>query len=130
LIRDPHHKRRLIANSLLACALLACAALFLDPPGLASFWPACPIHQLLGIECPGCGTTRALAALLHGHLHQAMQLNALFTLLLPMGVAGAFQTYRRASQPGDFRWPQPPNAAIYSAVIASVVFTVARNVVH
>lgn len=28
----------------------------------------CLVHSLLGIYCPGCGGTRAIFALLHGHL--------------------------------------------------------------
>jgi hypothetical protein len=130
LIREPHSKRRLIANVLLAGAILVCTALFIDPPGYANFWPACPIHQLLGFECPGCGSTRALAALLHGHLRDAMRLNALFTLLLPLGIVAAIRTYRRAIRPGAFHWPQPSRAAIYSAVAASFIFTIARNIVR
>jgi hypothetical protein len=130
LIRESHQRRKLIANALVVGILLICAALLLDPPGLASFWPACPIHQFLGIECPGCGATRALAALLHGHLREALRLNALFTLLLPIAIAGAVQSYRRAIRPGSFRWPQPSDAAIYSAVAVSLVFTIARNVIR
>jgi cell shape-determining protein MreD len=112
----------------LAGALLACVALIFAPPGEASFWPPCPIHQTFGIQCPGCGATRALAALMHGHLLQAMRLNALFVILLPFGLVGAVQTYRRAIGPSSFRWPHVSNAALCGAVIVSAVFTIARNV--
>ena len=94
-----------------------------------SFYPICPIHQLFGIECPGCGATRALAALLHGHLLEALRLNALFVLLLPAVLAGVAESYRRALRPGAFRWPQPPAPALYATLGAAVVFTIARNVV-
>jgi hypothetical protein len=130
LIREVHESRRLVANALVIGALVTCITLFAHPPDPAGFWPVCPIHQLLGIECPGCGATRALAALLHGRVLQALQLNALFVLLLPFGMAVAIQTYRRAIRPGSFRWPDPPISAIYSAVAASVAFTIARNVAH
>lgn len=32
----------------------------------------CPFDYLLGIYCPGCGGTRAVTALAHGHLLQAV----------------------------------------------------------
>ena len=120
-------RRRCLAGALLAAAFLACAALLIYPPTQTSFYPACPIHQYLGIDCPGCGATRALAALLHGHLREALRLNALFVLLLPSALAGAAESLRRALRPGRFRWPQPPAPAIYATVVAAVIFTIARN---
>jgi hypothetical protein len=112
---------------LLAGTALICVALLHWPPGQSSFYPACPIHQWLGVECPGCGATRALAALLHGRLMEALHLNALFVLLLPCALALAVESYRRATRPGSFRWPQPPAPALYATLIAAAIFTVARN---
>lgn len=115
---------------LFAGALLLCAALLIYPPTRFSFYPACPIHQILGIDCPGCGATRALAALLRGHLIEALRLNALFVLLLPVALAGAVESYRRAIRPGVFRWPQPPAQALYATLAAVAIFTIARNVIR
>ena len=120
-------RRRNLAHAALALALLLCASLLLSPPGRVSFYPFCPIHQYLGILCPGCGATRALAALLHGRLREALRLNALFVLLLPVALAGALRSYRRALRPESFRWPQPPAAALYATLAAVAIFTVARN---
>jgi hypothetical protein len=116
--------RRWAANTLLAAALLLCAALAILPAG---YFPACPIHQLFGIDCPGCGATRALAALLHGHPIAALRLNALFVLLLPLALAGAIESYRRAIRPGPFSWPQPPAPALYATFAVTAIFTIARN---
>ena len=117
-----------MANALLAAGLAMCAALLVWPPGRASFYPPCPIHLWLGIECPGCGATRALAALLHGRLSEAMHLNALFVALLPCAFGFAAESYRRALRAGgEFRWPQPPAGAVYGALAAALLFTVARN---
>jgi hypothetical protein len=127
LIRNPHQRRRLIANALLASALLACAALLLYPPTQSSLYHACPIREFLGIDCPGCGATRALAALLRGHIVEALRLNALFVVLLPAALAVAAETYRRAIRPGSFRWPSPPAPALYATLAAAAIFTVARN---
>jgi hypothetical protein len=120
-------RRRCLANTLLAAALLGCAVLLLCPPTRISFYPACPIHLYLGFLCPGCGATRALAALLRGRVMEAMRLNALFVLLLPIALAGAIESYRRALRPERFRWPQPPAAALYATLVVAAIFTVARN---
>jgi Protein of unknown function (DUF2752) len=127
LIRNPHQQRKRIANVLLASTALACVALLLYPPVSSSFYPACPIREFLGIDCPGCGATRALAALLRGHILEALRLNALFVLLLPFVVAGAIKTYRSAIRPGSFRSPSPPAPALYAALAATTIFTIARN---
>jgi len=93
----------MLANGLLAAAMLFIATLIAFPPERFSFYPACPIHQYLHIDCPGCGATRALAALLHGRLGDALRLNTLFVLLLPFGLGGAVECYRRAMRAGEFR---------------------------
>lgn len=107
---------------LLLLALLAGAALLLRfPPAEYSFYPRCPIHEYLGLLCPGCGTTRALAALLHGHLAEALRLNPLTTPVLPL--AAGWIAFSRS----PMRWPQVPPAASYLALGAAAVFTLWRN---
>jgi hypothetical protein len=110
-------------------AILALAAILLlrFPPAQYSFYPRCPIHELLHLQCPGCGATRALAALLHGHFIEAMNFNALVTLLLPFAAAYGILCYSRLLQRRLLRWPQPPPAILYAAFILATVFTVIRN---
>ena len=129
-MHSPLSRRRCAANALLAAVLLLCAALLFYPPVRTSLYPACPIHEYFGIDCPGCGATRALAALLRGHIAEALRLNALFVLLLPAALVGAIVSYRRALRPGIFRWPQPPAPAIYATLAAALIFTIARNIMQ
>lgn len=42
----------------------------------------CLSRNLLGIACPGCGTTRGVLAALHGHWQQALYYNPLSLLAL------------------------------------------------
>jgi hypothetical protein len=56
------------------------------PPDRYNVYPRCPIYTYLQLQCPGCGTTRALAALLHGHIAEALRFNPLTTLLLPIAL--------------------------------------------
>jgi hypothetical protein len=57
--------------------------LYRAEPTEASYYPRCPFHQLTGLHCAGCGTTRCLHALLHGEVRQALAYNALTFLALP-----------------------------------------------
>jgi hypothetical protein len=56
--------------------------LFLVDPTRGGY-PSCPFRLLTGFQCPGCGTTRALHQLLHGHPLTAFELNPLIVIALP-----------------------------------------------
>ena len=43
----------------------------------------CPIHKITGLYCPGCGVTRLLFALMHGHIKEAFMYNQLVFIMLP-----------------------------------------------
>src|SRR5258705_9194307 len=99
-------------------AIIALATMILlrFPPAQHSFYPRCPIHELFHLQCPGCGATRAIAALLRGHFIEAMSLNALITLLLPFAAAYGILCYCRLLQRKDLRRPQPRPMIIYAAL--------------
>jgi hypothetical protein len=110
-------------------AIIASAAILLRrfPPTQYSFFPRCPVHDLLGLQCPGCGATRAIAAALRGHFAEALHFNALATLLLPCAVAYGILCYTRLLQRKPLRWPQPPPTIIYTALTLAAIFSVIRN---
>ncbi len=125
-------ERRRLAHLSLAAALLfagaAAVVLCRFPPAVYGFYPVCPVHQYLHLECPGCGSTRALAALLHGHVVEALRLNSLFVaVVLPAVVAWGLLVYVRAVRGEAFRWPQVPKAGLYAGVAVVAAFMVVRN---
>jgi hypothetical protein len=95
------------------------------PPEVYSFYPKCPVWMYLHLRCPGCGATRALAALLRGDLVGAWHWNALLVALLPVvvlyGVAsrGFFQEVPRSRQISSI--------AIGGLLGLAVAFGVMRN---
>lgn len=123
---DAWKLRRRRANALVAIAVVLSLALAFCPRA-ASFVPACPIHHYLGLLCPGCGGTRALIFLLHGHVGAALRQNALLVLLLPFGFWFGAETYGRAVKCGRFERPKVPVAIVCSMAAAGVVFAVIRN---
>jgi len=78
-------------NWLLAISVAGVAAgsviLFHFDPEKTWFFPACQFHRLTGLDCPGCGSQRALHALLHGQVWTALHDNLLFVLSLPAFLA-------------------------------------------
>ncbi|MDF7819742.1 DUF2752 domain-containing protein [Runella sp. MFBS21] len=53
-------------------------------PAISHFGPPCLVHKTTGLYCWGCGGQRALHALLHGHLRQALHFNLLISLVIPI----------------------------------------------
>jgi hypothetical protein len=128
---SPPERRGYALSGLAAFLLIAGTAgwlLWRFPPEMYHFYPVCPIHELLHLDCPGCGTTRALAALLHGRFAEALRLNALAVLVVLPGAAvyGAVAGWR-AVRAGNFSWPQVPGWAVAAVVGVVVGFTVFRN---
>jgi Protein of unknown function (DUF2752) len=76
--------RRLTAAAIWASLVAGGAYVYWFEPGKTGIFPVCPFRALTGFNCPGCGTTRALHQLLHGHVVAAIELNPLTILLLPV----------------------------------------------
>ncbi len=99
---------------------------FFFNPTTHAFYPICQFHRLTGLNCPGCGATRALYALLHGNFSTALRDNGLFIFVLAAVPARALWVaagkIRRPSAgeffPAQWTWP-------FLAVM--VVFAVLRN---
>jgi Protein of unknown function (DUF2752) len=105
----------------------ALAVLFLFNPTNHAFYPVCMFHQITGLNCPGCGSTRALHELLHGHVLAALHSNALLMLTLPFVIwlTARFLIRRRRGQTTADIVIRPSWLWIF--LVATVIFTVLRN---
>lgn len=109
-------------------ALAGCAAmvLFLFDPARYSFYPFCLFYRTTGLQCPGCGSLRALHHLLHGEILQAVRFNALLVLSLPLLAVLALRAGMRWFNP-QLRHTPLPSTLVWAAVVLVVIFSVARN---
>ncbi len=71
-------------TALVLLGVLSCMAIYaaINPESSVLF-PKCPFHLLTGLECPGCGSQRALHCVLNGHFGQAAHYNILTVLAIP-----------------------------------------------
>jgi hypothetical protein len=68
----------------LTCACAGASAfLFAVDPHHHAVYPQCLLYKATGLYCAGCGATRALYALLHGRILEALRDNTLFIAALP-----------------------------------------------
>ena len=52
-------------------------------PLKSSFFPSCPFKSFTGLNCPGCGSQRAIHELMHLNFKKAFEYNALLVLSIP-----------------------------------------------
>jgi hypothetical protein len=114
---------KVAAASGVAAAVLV--ALWRLDPSTSAVFPPCLFRALTGWQCPGCGSARALHALLHGQLTDALRLNPLAVAALPLAAVECL--YRAAGGRPSLlsRLGSRSTLAIAAAVI---LFGVARNV--
>jgi hypothetical protein len=112
----------------IACAALGGAVmLYRFPPEQYNFYPQCPVFRYLHVYCPGCGATRALAALLHGRIAEALHYNALVVMLVPILLSYFAVTYSKARGDEVLTWPRVPAIALAALLLVSAAFGVLRN---
>lgn len=77
----PRQKIAAVAIAIIAAAVLIYLAVF-DPTEAPA--PQCLFRRLTGWDCPGCGTQRAVHALMHGHVAEAWRFNAFLFFAVPL----------------------------------------------
>ncbi len=110
-----------------AAAIVGALVLFAVDPSTSGIYPPCPFHLVTGLHCPGCGTTRGLHALLHGHLLAAADANVLMVLSIPVvGYAWLSHLWRVL---GRKPWPALPATrwTLWGFLAVVTVYWVVRN---
>ena len=121
---------RLAGPVLCGCVLAGAAAYVaaVDPAAPGTHVPACPLYELTGLWCPGCGLTRATHALLRGHLGAAFGYNLFFPLFLGAIVVGWLAWMRAALAKPAMRWlTRLPVWTGPTIAVTLLVFGVLRN---
>ncbi len=95
--------------------------------------PKCPFHELTGLWCPICGSTRAASALAHGDVIATLRHNALFlpalAMLLWLWAAYAVRAFVPSS--ADSPWARSPLHLLrrpWPLLVVVGAFFVLRNV--
>ncbi|MSO36857.1 MAG: DUF2752 domain-containing protein [Acidimicrobiia bacterium] len=119
--------RRPVAGPVLAGALLVvgCAVVgIVDPTGGP---PVCPFRAVTGLDCPGCGGTRAAHHLFRGNVGAAVDFNILAVLAIPFIFWAMFVWLTKALGGPTWRSIDLPNFWIAPAVLLLIAFWVVRN---
>lgn len=119
--------RVILAVGALAAAVVAAGLVQRHDPASTLLFPPCPFHWLTGLHCPGCGSLRALHALLNGELTRALRFNALTLAAAPLLIGGVAREAVRIVS-GHDPWPvRAPAWTIWSLAALIVAFGILRN---
>lgn len=112
----------------LGLAAIGIFLFFFNPASPANqFFPKCPFRLVTGLQCPGCGSTRACYQLLHLHPVAAFKLNPLFVLTLPFIIYGFLGFTRSALTGRPQRRVFIPSFYLWGWLVLIVVFWIFRN---
>lgn len=124
--RQTPASRRIVLTTIFVPVIVLGAVLFCFDPTRYGFYPGCAFHQTTGLLCAGCGATRALYQLLHGHVLTALRYNPLLIVSLP--VIGWFAATQLMSYLKN--QPRPVKVRpvwLWFTLGTLVAFTVVRN---
>lgn len=120
--------RHIIMIVLVAVALLCAAGIYyFYDPSLNGFFPRCPFLSITGWRCPGCGSQRAIHAILHGDLATAWHFNAMMVVSLPVLAVYTFAEFTRSRFPRFYCAVNKP-AFIWGIFIAVIAWWLSRNI--
>jgi len=101
---------------LIGLALVGVIIYGMFDPAQVTWFPRCPFLSLTGYRCPGCGSQRAIHALLHGDLATAWHYNAALVTSIPFIIALIVAEILRTRRPRLY-------ALLNSRPIIILVFT-------
>ena len=112
--------RRSTVIAIWSVLIAGAAYLFVFEPGKSGFFPPCLFRYFTGLTCPGCGSTRALHQIVHGHFLTAFTLNPLLLVSIPL-MLFAFLRYSvivmRGGVPRPNALPAPYIYALFVIVV-------------
>src|SRR4051794_7840616 len=97
-------------------------------PSEVHFFPLCPLYEMTGFACPGCGLTRGFHALFHGDVTTALGFNALLPIwAVIIAYAWVSLVVYAIRGKGLPMWPTNPTF-LWTFMIVLLVFGIARNI--
>lgn len=120
-------RRSLIIILVLAALLVFGFIYYALDPSQSSAFPHCTFLTLTGYKCPGCGSQRAIHALLHGDVAEAFRYNAMLLISIPWIALCIYAESQRTRNPRlYFRINAPLLILLYLAMV--LIWWLLRNI--
>ena len=118
--------RRLVLAGVIALTAILGTVYALVDPATAWWMPKCPVKWSTGFDCPGCGSQRAIHALLHGEFLRAFHENALLFFMIPFLALLAYAELTAVQHPRLHRLLLHPGVII-GVIVLILGWAVVRN---
>lgn len=117
-------KRDKVVLAVAAVLVAMCVYFYFDPSD--NLFPRCPFLVAIGYQCPGCGSQRAIHALLHGDIVSAWHFNAMLVVFIPLIVVLIVAEFRRTRAPHFYRLVNSA-AVIWTSAAVLILWWIFRN---
>lgn len=114
-------KKRLCKVLIISAVILAVCVL------IYVISPACMIKSAFGIECPACGTSRMVSAVLSLDFNTAFQLNPFMFIALPVSVVFAIYEMIKYVKNGYAMRAKWEKGFLIILLVLSIIFMIFRN---
>lgn len=98
-------------------------------PAAYSFFPQCPSKLITGYDCPGCGSQRALHAILNGDIKAAFHYNAFLFIAVPFLIIYAFANFYSRKFPHLYRFVNSATVA-WTCLVIIILWWILRNAIE
>ena len=111
----------------ISLGIIVLVVYFIFDPSEYIWMPQCVFHRVTGLQCMGCGSQRMVHSLLHGHIREAIQANALIFFSLPFILFLIFVEFNRTRYPNLYKNIHS-KGVIIGATAVLIIWLLLRNI--
>ena len=120
-------RRSLVITVVIVLLLVFGFIYYAIDPATSTVFPRCTFLTLTGYKCPGCGSQRAIHALLNGDIKGALGYNAMLIVAIPWIALCLFAEGQRTRRPRLYERLNAP-LLIWLFLVAVLTWWVLRNI--
>ena len=120
-------RRSLVITVVIVLLLVFGFIYYAIDPATSTAFPRCTFLTLTGYKCPGCGSQRAIHALLNGNIKGALSYNAMLIVAIPWIALCLFAEGQRTRRPRLYERLNAP-LLIWLFLVAVLAWWVLRNI--
>ena len=120
-------RRTLVIVLVIAVLLVLGFIYYALDPATSSVFPQCTFFSLTGYKCPGCGSQRAIHALLNGNVKEAFGYNAMLLIAIPWIALCLFAEGQRLRRPRLYERLNAP-LLVWLFLVTVIAWWLLRNI--